>query len=226
MRLATIAGLPQPSPDSQLATSQTTQPFKFNFATTSTSTNLPSILNSQGNQFSPSSTDLPPAAGSETLTQFPKPIFSFSNPTTSSISAQPVLNEKRASIGTVQLPAVPNNQSNPQPADTQIIGTLGKSFSFLQEVPSSSAQPITQSRSAEFPVQPPVPTQVTQPQELAVQGPDREQLLHDLVRLGLVQPDGILDMFISHKLSNLVRGVFDSFQQRQFNRRVGKDFSW
>jgi len=132
------------------------------------------------------------------------------------------LNEKRASIGTVHFPAVTNNQSEPKPADTTFLGPSGKGFSFPQEIRSSSAQPITQSQSAGFPVQPSPPAQLTLPQELAVQGPDREQLLHDLVRLGLVQQDGILDMFISHKLSKLVRGVFDSFQQGQFNRKIGK----
>lgn len=55
---------------------------------------------------------------------------------------------------------------------------------------------------------------------------DPEQLLHDLVRLGLVQTDGIIDMFVSHKISTLVRSVFNGFRRQQVDDRISKDLTY
>lgn len=86
---------------------------------------------------------------------------------------------------------------------------------FTQPSLSTSSQAVTK-----VPVQP--PPQPNQPQKPII---DRQELLHQLCRLGLVQRDGVLDMFIGLRVSQLVRDVFNKFQNQELEKKTCKSLS-
>lgn len=51
---------------------------------------------------------------------------------------------------------------------------------------------------------------------------DKDQLIGHLCRIGLVQKDGILDMFVAAKVNSLCNDVFQAFQTSRLNRRICK----
>lgn len=51
---------------------------------------------------------------------------------------------------------------------------------------------------------------------------DKDQLVQHLCRIGLVQKDGILDMFVAAKVNSLCNEVYKAFQTSRLNRRIGK----
>lgn len=51
---------------------------------------------------------------------------------------------------------------------------------------------------------------------------DKDQLVQHLCRIGLVQKDGILDMFVAAKVNSLCNEVYKAFQTSRLNSRIGK----
>ena len=73
--------------------------------------------------------------------------------------------------------------------------------------PQFDVNPVSQPRSA--------PTQVFEPEVI-----DEAKLIKHLCRIGLVQQDGILDMFLGFEISKVVQGVFQSFQQGRLDQQT------
>lgn len=224
MHVASPTDSSQSSPDTQPAISQPDQPSNFNFVTSSISLAPQPTQPLQVDQQLEFSTNRPVTTGAGASAQSAAPISTIPTSTTApSLLAQPTSSEKRPSIGSIQFPTVTDDRSERELASTASFSTPAKEpYIPRQASLSPSAQPATQPQPPGFSVQPTPSAWIVQSGELAEQTPDQEQLLHDLVRLGLVQPDGIIDMFVSHKLSNIVRSVFDSFQQRRLDRRIGE----
>lgn len=189
------------------ATTEASKPFNFNISPTT-------------------------SAAPQLSTQPAVPAFSFLKPTTPKVSsptepasASSVLlqidsqtSAKRPSIGSykfssIQNEAVPSTNTTPVGSPVQF---APKDLSFASPSQSAQSQRPNQTPSSAAPFPPTIPEE-PQPEQI-----DEEKLLEHLCRIGLVQKDGILDMFVLYKISRLVKDAFKDFQDQRFAKQTGK----
>ena len=196
-----------PSFDPQPAATQTSKPFNFSFASAT-------------------------SAASQSPAQPATPQFSFLKPVAPvSISTEPASKsgstdqiesqkpEKRPSIGGLKFPSVqfqPTEPASTTPAASPIQPQPAQKNTVFS-APEQQLQLHHQTQSPSIAELPRSEPEEAQPPER-----DEEKLLGQLCRIGLVQKDGVLDMFVSYKVSSLVKEVFKAFQDQLFVKQTSK----
>ncbi|KAK5954710.1 actin cytoskeleton and mitosis protein [Knufia fluminis] len=190
-----------PSFNSQPATAQASKPFNFGFPSTTPAASQPS-------------------------TQSATPSFSFSKPAAPATSASASTEPTSKPTPFAQIGSQPIGQykfPSPEPASTTPAGSPIQPPSVRKDSPfssfSASAQPSQPQNQTSTPASSgpfsAVAVEEDQPQQI-----DEEELLKQLCRIGLVQKDGILDMFVSYKIAGLVKEVFKTFQDQRFAKHT------
>lgn len=186
------------------ADSQTNKPFNFSFAAAST---LPAVSNSQLNL--PSLLPQQPLLPGVQSTNIDGVVSGSKLETQSPV--------KRASVGDSNFP-----QFFRKPSETQ--NTANESSLAHQSNTSELSQASLTNLSSQSPPIPQINSgslkQQTQLPDAEAEPVDTEKLLEHLCRVGLVQKDGILDMFVSLQVSKIVQDVFQTFQKRRFAQKL------
>lgn len=135
------------------------------------------------------------------------------------LPASPQLSIKPSAAGDFKFPPAfdkPAQTSSTAPASSLVSPIQVSSWSGFTAKTSNSLKSSSYTNDISIPISATVP----QPQER--RPADRDQLIDHLCRIGLTQADGILDMFVAAKVSDLCRDVFRSFQIQRFERELCK----
>ena len=204
-----------PSFDLQSGSTPASKLFNFGFPSTSAANLAPSAqpVNSQPFSFSK------PAAPAFSTSSVP---VSFSTDA-ASIQIEPQTPAKSLSIGDFSFLSAQNKSAktlSPAPAATPGRPLPGGSEPALL----SDTQPSQPRSQIQAPASTTAPSFVV-PEEPQPQQIDEGKLLEQLCRIGLVQKDGIIDMFVSYRISSLVKEVFKTFQDQCFTKQTSKQLS-
>lgn len=188
------------------------KPFDFGFASTKQPPSLPKP------HFSESTLENTSAAPSSTASN---------DKTKDNLSGQdtPLLSStKRPSLGDISFPAF--LAPNAQPSSSPPINSLTTQNNSWANLKTQHTLPVaSQNHRGTTTEQEHLVVATSSVQEPQPEPVDQDKLLEHLCRIGLVQKDGILDMFVSLQVSKIVQNVFRSFQERRFTQKTCK-FSW
>ncbi|KAK5077014.1 actin cytoskeleton and mitosis protein [Lithohypha guttulata] len=193
----------------EAATTASTAPFKFNFASQPASVQEPLPASSGSARTSQSS-----ATGSSG--QFAS---SANLQATSDTTSQPPAHYKRpffADTNFTQVPSLSDKAASTTPTHP---AQKGEGPTFHIPPPLAQSTPIFNPNA---PGRPPVATTVPEPSVTPAE-PDsanEEQLLEHLCRIGTVQSDGILDMYIRLSLPRKLQDIFSSWTRKSLIKKT------
>lgn len=170
--------------------------------------------------FTPDSSQVTTQSISQPGTQNPS-ATSPEVPSTNSFFPQPFSTPQLAP--TLQAPSEPKPTLPKFSSLSQVkASTTPEGSHVRQDFPASNFTKPSLAPVTKAPIQPPF-QQPIPPQKPTI---NKEELIHQLCRLGLVQRDGVLDMFINLRVSQIVQDVFKRFQGQQLKEKTCKSTSF